>query len=120
MFIQQVEAYLRGDPRFKDSFPVPTELLVNPKRIPQDDDKRIYLRFPSLERLLSIIAARSESEKIGHPFGCQTLGDVEHLVCQNFPVLFNPHLPVTQLIPPDLPYIKAKFLFCERTYYTPC
>jgi hypothetical protein len=118
ILVLQVEAYLRGDSRHKDGISIPQHLMEKSKTIPKSEGQETYLRFPLVERLLSTIAARSDSDRIGHPFGRPTLGDVEHLVCPQFPLVLNPNIPLSQTHPPDLPYVRAKFLSFERKHST--
>jgi hypothetical protein len=109
VFIHQVEAYLRGDPRFKEGVVVPPELMKNSILLLQSSPNQSYYRFPLVEQFFSSIAARNTHPRFAHPFGRLTLHEVKHIVSPKFPVLQNPHLSVMDLHPPDLPYVQVKF-----------
>jgi hypothetical protein len=113
----QIEAYLRGDPRYKDGVQIPDDLLVNPIHIPTNVLDHVYFRFPLVETLLSTLAARLSHSRLAHPYGRYTLRDLKQLVNPLFPVLRNPsNALVKDLQTPELPFIQAKFLPCESTH----
>jgi len=116
-FVHQVEAYLQGDVRFSEGVPIPTELMVNPIRLPTTSEGTLFLRFPLVESFLGTLAARCSNERLGHPFGRLMLSDMHHIVLPKFPRQNSPHIPILQLHPPDLPYIKANFSLIERCHH---
>jgi hypothetical protein len=113
----QIEAYLRGDPQYKDGVQIPDDLLVNPIHIPTNVLDHVYFRFPLVETLLSTLAARLSHSRLSHPYGRYTLRDLKQLVNPLFPVLRNPsNALVKDLQTPELPFIQARFLPCESTH----
>jgi hypothetical protein len=114
--IHSFDAYLRGDPRFKDGVTLPDEYLVNPFPISSAISNRIHFRFPLVEKLLSTLAARIYHPRLIHPYGQFSLRDIRNLVSPNLPVLLHPEYSVVQLRTPDLPYIQVKFPTQERRH----
>jgi hypothetical protein len=112
--IQQIDAYLRGDPQFREGVLIPPELMSNPIPISAPDE--VFFRFPLVEDLLGILAARSSYPRLSHPLGQLTLSQLRTFVSPKFPVLQNPDLLVRDLCTPDLPYIPASFLPFERCH----
>jgi hypothetical protein len=113
--ISQVEAYLRGDPRFKNGVQIPYELMSNPIQLPTPSND-IYFRFPVVETLLGTLAARLSYPRLAHPFGQPIIENLQRFVSPKFPVLRNPFLFIKDLHPPDLPYVRAQFLPFERCH----
>jgi hypothetical protein len=114
--LQQIEAYIRGDPRFRDGVIIPEEMMQDAVREFGTNEDFPFFRFPLVEKLLSTLAARLVHPRLSHPFGRLTLRDIRHIVSPTYPVLQNPAFAILELQPPELPYIQAKYLSTERCH----